>query len=395
MKVLLVSDYATPTGGIEHMTLALRAGLRERGHDARFFSSTARPLGAALRCDYACHGTVSPFRTLLQTANPWAARRLRAVLAAFRPDIVHVRLFLTQLSPLILPVLRSVPALLHVETYRPVCPTGTKLLRGGRHCDMRAGAVCRHNGCLALHDWVPLSLQMRLWKRWRDVFDRVITCSRWMQTRLRAEGLHADEVLPNGVPLRPARGALAGPPTIGFAGRLVTEKGADVLLRAIACIARDVPGLRLILAGDGPQRAALARLCTALGVEAHVSFLGHVDRTVLEQRFRSAWVQVVPSRWMEPLGNVALEAMMRGTALVASDAGGLNEIVHHDHNGILVTPGDAQALANALRMLLSDRKRAERLGKRGRELALAEFTQDIHVERCIRVYRRTRAIEHQ
>jgi len=93
MKILLVNDYATLVGGAESMTLALRNGLRQRGHDARVFASSARTWPGDSFADYECFGTTSRFRTLLQAANPCALLRFRKILAEFRPDVVHVSLF--------------------------------------------------------------------------------------------------------------------------------------------------------------------------------------------------------------------------------------------------------------------------------------------------------------
>lgn len=76
MKILLITDYATPTGGAEIQTIALRDGLRSRGHDARLFASSACPLNAQSQADYHCLGTTSRLRTLLQTANFWAFGKL-------------------------------------------------------------------------------------------------------------------------------------------------------------------------------------------------------------------------------------------------------------------------------------------------------------------------------
>lgn len=109
MKILLVNDYSTPTGGAEIRMLGVRDGLRERGHDARLFAGSAQPT-TGNAADYECFGTLSRFRSLLQTANPFAYVELKRVLAEFRPDVVHVRIFLTQLSPLILPLLRNIPS---------------------------------------------------------------------------------------------------------------------------------------------------------------------------------------------------------------------------------------------------------------------------------------------
>src|SRR4030095_4540448 len=100
MKILLVNDYATLIGAAEVLLLALRDGLRQRGHDARVFASSARPIASERFADYECFGTTSRFRTLLQTANPSALRKFSQVLSAFQPDVVHLSMFLTQLSPL-------------------------------------------------------------------------------------------------------------------------------------------------------------------------------------------------------------------------------------------------------------------------------------------------------
>ena len=126
MKILLVNDYATPTGGAELIMLSLRRQLRELGHDARLFASSARPLNQESQGDYHCLGTTSKFRTLLQSKNPWASQKLAKILSEFKPDVVHVRIFLTQLSPSILPLLINIPTIYHVAWYRAICPLGTK-----------------------------------------------------------------------------------------------------------------------------------------------------------------------------------------------------------------------------------------------------------------------------
>jgi glycosyltransferase involved in cell wall biosynthesis len=352
----------------------------------RLFASSARPGAEESFADYECFGTTSRFRTLLQTANPWAFTRLRRVLAEFRPDVIHVRIFLTQLSPLILPLLRDVPSLYHVVWYRPICPLGTKMLPDGTACQVPAGAVCYRNHCLPLRDWLPLMLQMKLWRRWRDAFNLIVANSEAVRGRLIAEGIEPVEVVWNGVPIQPSRPPLSSPPTVAFAGRLVREKGVDVLLRAFAKVEPHTPDVRLLVVGDGPEREALGRLIIDLGISSSVSMLGHLPRPEMERDFATAWVQVVPSRWAEPFGIVAPEAMMRGTAVVASASGGLAEIVQDSQTGFLVPPGDAGALAEALLKLLQDRELAEQMGKAGREVALARFNEQTYVDRFVGLY---------
>lgn len=387
MKILLLHDYGTPTGGAELQMLALRRGLRERGHDARLLSSRAQLAPGPNVADYTCFGSTTRLQVLSQTVNPSAYRQLRRALRAFRPDVVHVRMFLWQLSPLILPLLRDVPSIYQVVVFKPICPIGSKLLPDGSPCRYPAGAVCLHTGCMTPQTWAVMMLQRRLWLRWRGVFDRVVTISYAMRERLQAEGIAPVEVIYNGVPERPMRPPLSDPPTIAFAGRLVREKGIDVLLDATARLAPEVPDLRVLIAGAGPERERLAAQIERRGLARRVTLLGHLSRAELESRFDAAWVQAIPSRWEEPFGNVATEAMMRGTAVVASAFGGLAESVADGVTGLLVPPGDVESLTTALRAVLRDRELAERMGRAGRERALTLFSEARCVDHFEQLYR--------
>ena len=390
MKILLVNDYATARGGAELATLGLRDGLRQAGHDARIFSSSARESMEPGFADYECLGTTSRWRALLQTINPWAYVALRRVVADFRPDVVHVRMFLTQLSPLILPLLSDVPSLYHAVWYRTICPLGTKILPDGTACQVTAGVACYRNHCLPIRDWFPLMLQMRLWRRWRHVFNAIVANSEATRRYLVAEGIEPVQVIWNGVPIQQPRPPLSPPPVVVYAGRLVREKGVDVLLRAFANVIAQVPAARLVVIGNGPERRTLDDLIGKLGLGPHVSMLGQLSRSETERHCAQAWVQVVPSRWAEPFGLVAAEAMMRGTAVVASASGALTEIVADGKTGFLVRPDDPAALVEILLRLLTSPELAEQIGMAGRGFARQYLDQATQVRRFVELYRTLR-----
>jgi len=110
MKILLLNDAATPGGGAEIMTIALREELRNCGHDARIFASSVQYGSQESVADYSCFGTTSNLRSINRVYNLSAYSKLKRVLKEFKPDVVHVRMFFTQLSPSILPLLYSVPS---------------------------------------------------------------------------------------------------------------------------------------------------------------------------------------------------------------------------------------------------------------------------------------------
>ena len=214
MKILLINDYGIPQGGAEIQMLRLRQLFRERGHDARLFTSSVINGNPRHEADYECLGTISSFRTLLQTLNPWAYFRLRNVIREFRPDIIHVKIFLTQLSPLILPLLKEIPSLYHVAWYRPVCPTGTKFLPNGNACTVSAGIPCYTNGCVPMRDWFPLMIQLRLFRQWRSTFNTILANSESVRDTLLLNGIDGVEVLHYGIPGRPASPSLLEVPTV-------------------------------------------------------------------------------------------------------------------------------------------------------------------------------------
>ncbi len=386
MRILLVNDYGTPTGGAELAIFTLRDGLRRRGHDVRVFASSAASAGACSQADYSCFGTMSRFRTLLQSANPWAYWSLRRTLKEFSPEVVHLNLFLTQLSPLILPLLRRVPCLYHAHWNRPVCPVGTKTLPDSTTCRTPAGMVCYRNRCLPLRDWFPLMFQTYLWRRWRNVFKILIANSDSVKGLMTAEGFSPVEVIRYGIPEYAARPPLSLPPTVAFAGRLVRQKGVEVLVRAFASVITRIPEARLLLVGEGPEQDSLRSLTDRLGISGSVSFLGHLPRERCEVVLKDAWVQVVPSLYAEAYPLVAGEAMMRGTAVIGSDCGGIHEAVQHGRTGLLVPPGDDQALAESLIRLLQDREEAERMGREGRALALEKWSKAAFIDRFAQLY---------
>ena len=386
MKILLVNDYATPTAGAEISAKMLLDGLRNRGHEVRFFSSRAELLPGASYADDLCFGTTSRFQVISSTFNLSARRSLVRVLDEFRPDVVHVKMFLWQLSPLILGPLYDYPSIYHAVVYKPICPTGWKMLPDGTRCEAQPGLACLRDGCLTPQSWTVFMVQNLLWRRDMGAFDTLVTTSFAMKERLEAEGLGPFRIIPNGCEEREARPPLGSEPRLAYAGRLSAEKGVDTLLRAFKRLLGHIPGARLEIVGDGPLRDRLQELARRLGINDDVDFAGPLPTTEMERRLETAWVQAVPSKWDEPFGMVAIEAMMRGTAVLASNGGGLRDIVRNGETGLLVAHDNVEAWASALTHLLSDRDRCEAMGAAGRKVALDEYTVDHKIDRILSLY---------
>ena len=179
------------------------------------------------------------------------------------------------------------------------------------------------------------------------------------------------QVVPNGVdapsPPRPLShkgggGGSDGESVIAWIGRMKRYKRVDVLLRAMPRVLSQVPGVRLELAGDGVEAARLRALVERLGLgPEHVRFLGSVPDAERSDLFRRAAVLAQPSQ-KEGWGRTVLEAAAFGVPAVASAVAGLSESVRHGETGLLVPPGDPDALSAALVTLLLDPATRNRMG---------------------------------
>jgi glycogen(starch) synthase len=228
---------------------------------------------------------------------------------------------------------------------------------------------------------------------------RVLVCSgymRWEVTRVLGPDPSTVEVIPNGVDAhawrapRPAvtaaRSRFAGAgPLLGYAGRLVYEKGVQDLVGALPELRRRHPGLRLVIAGEGPYRSALQEQAWSLNLHRAVCFTGFVGAD-LPAVFAASNAVVVPSIY-EPFGMVALEAACAGAPLAVAATGGLAEIVEPGVTGVTFPAKDPGGLARAVGTLLADRAEARRMARRALTMVYERYTWSAIAARTVQAYR--------
>jgi glycogen synthase len=170
------------------------------------------------------------------------------------------------------------------------------------------------------------------------------------------------------------RSALADPNErlIAYVGRLDNEKGVADLLQACAGVMRKHPRIRLAIAGKGGEEERLRSLVGSLGLSACTHFMGYVTGGALEALYKVADLLVCPSTY-EPFGIVPLEGMINAVPVIASDVGGMSELVVHGRSGIKVPPGNPGAIESAISFILDRPEEGKRLGQAGRTRAREVF----------------------
>ena len=186
-------------------------------------------------------------------------------------------------------------------------------------------------------------------------------------------------IIPNGVDtdeFYPAESP-AWPPRIINVSRLIRRKGHRELLEAFYGVREHFPDAVLDLVGEGDLETRLKNDCVKLGIQEHVNFRGYVRHEDVAALYRDSSIFILPS-FNEGMSNSALEAMASGLPLLLSDTGGTAELL--DDNGLLVQPGNARSIEQALINALSDRQKLQKMGIRSRELAMNRSWKTVAVQ---------------
>jgi len=276
------------------------------------------------------------------------------------------------------------------------------------HAHMYASALASAYALLGTS--IPLVITEHSQANWRSQY--ACRCSQWSYSQARhiiavsreirrrlieQEGVPSDRisVIMNALPpaseqhksIQPdLPAALRNGLLVGVAARLQPEKGVAYFLEAAAHVLQFLPEVHFLVMGDGPQRKELQVYVEQLGVQEHVHFLGfRLDARAIIGLLD---VLVVPSL-SEGTPLVTLEAMSAGVPVVASAVGGIPEQVRHQSEGILVPPGDALALGEAVLHLLQNPTWMQQLGEAGRQRALSRFSFTTMLQETENVYRAT------
>ena len=347
MKVVVVSGIWPPdVGGPASHAPALAAALRERGDAVEVVTTAdAEPAVEAYRVVWIRRGLSAPARHL------GVARAVAR--AARRADVVYATTMVRRAAlGSLLARRRLVVKLVADEAYE-------RERRSGRFAGTLADFQAASGGLRVRFLRVTRTAALRRARR-------IVVPSAYLRGIALGWGLEPERVvvIPNPAPQlgelpsrEEARAALeiAGP-TLGTAGRLTAQKA---LGDALAAVAR-LDGVSLVVLGDGPERAALERRSAELGLAGRVRFLGAGTRDDVVRLFRAADAALLTSAW-ENLPHTLLEALAVGTPVIATAVGGIPEVVRDGENGLLVEPGDPEALAAAIRRFVDDPELAERL----------------------------------
>jgi glycosyltransferase involved in cell wall biosynthesis len=348
--------------------MSLASGLTDPVRSARLDSTTLTVVTQTPVGDF--DDAALPFRVVRQ---PGFGTLVKLI---WRADVIHLA------GPVFLPMLFGFlfrkPVVVEHSLYQAVCPNGLLL-------DERTKTTCpghfmagRYSECLRCNaasvGWQK-SLSLLLL-----TFPRRLLCQKVARNIGPTEHVTRRVALPrtvtiqHGVPELPSaqtRDDSSAPVTFAYVGRLVSKKGLDLLIEAAHRLVLDTRAFKLKFIGDGPERAALEAAVDSLALRQVVTFTGFLRAQELESAMSDVAALVMPSVWEETAGLAAMEHMMRGRVVIASDIGGLAEVVADA--GLLFPLADILGLVSCMKRVIDQPGLARLLGEKARARATRIF----------------------
>jgi len=303
-----------------------------------------------------------------------------------KPDVLHCHNIYHQLTPSIITAASraGIPVVLTMHDYKPVCPVYTQLSNGKicTNCaDGHFEAVLKQrcaDGSLARSALLWAEARYHAFAGSYHRVDKFICPSKFMrQAMVRRFGASKVVHIPNGIDASRIEISGSDEGYVLYLGRLSSEKGVETLLRTHASSGAR---WRLMIAGTGPLLADMQRKYPS------AEFTGHLAGIELEAAIKGAALIVVPSEWNENSPISILEAMAYGKPIVASQIGGIPELVREGKTGLLFDPGNLDQLSDKITLLLGNRGLREAFGRNAREIVEAEYSLKAHGSALISLY---------
>ncbi len=400
MKILQINKYYWPKGGADRYMMELSDLLTAHGHEVIPFAMKDAKNAPSIYDRYfvspvetgEVRGGWQGLRTFARMLYSFeAARKMRELIQRTRPDVAHVHNVYGQISPSVLDVLKQekIPIVMSVHDYHLIAPNYMMWRHGGSenlaHKSLATLTFSRfHKDSYRASFAQALSFKLhRLRQSYSRTIDQFLTSSQYVENTYVAAGF--DRARFTQVPLFTSLVAEApryqDSGYVLYYGRLVEEKGVDVLLRAM----QEMPGVPCKIVGTGPEEQHLHIEGDKMN---NVTFEGYQSGEALWDLVRGARAVIVPSLWHEVFGLVAVEAMALGKPVIASRVGALPEVVADAQTGLLFEPGDVQGLRQAIARVAEDPVYATALGRAGRHRAEQLYAPEVHYQKIMEAYQR-------
>jgi len=397
MRIIQVHNYYKQAGGEDEVVSAEKAMLIDAGHQVITY--------------YKNNDAISGFRSMLISSmktiwNPATVIEFRKLLKKNRPDLVHCHNTFPLISPAIYWACakEKIPVVQTLHNYRLLCPSANLFFKGeiyessiGKLFPWQAvkDRVYRNSrvGTLVV---VSMLFLHRIIGTWKNKVTLYIALTQFQKEKMIEGGLPENLIMvkPNFISEEPeimisdSLNIESNCPILLFVGRLSPEKGCSLLIHAWKKLEKkDKKQPLLLIAGDGPEKNLLEKLCISLNLK-DIRFLGLQSREQIQYLMAKADLLIFPSLWYEGFPMTIVEALNRGLPVVASNIGSMRSIIVDGINGFKFKPGDIDNLADCIKNALENSNEIKEMRDRMLNKPNPEYKSSGNLESLLQIYKK-------
>ncbi len=397
MKILLVNKFHYLKGGSEKYYFELAEMLKEYGNEVAFFSmknekniKTANKEYFVEEIDLNTGNKLKAFDIIYSKLNK---KIMEKVLNEFKPDVVHINNFQRQLSASIIKAIeqRKIPIVFTAHDLQAVCPNSA-MLRNGKICEACKNGKytnCMKYKCTKGSKLKSLLsvLEARYYRKHKiyEKFDCIISPSSFVGDKIKEElpKIKKMNIMHNYIDLNKYSNYVTKDEGYAlYSGRISEEKGIINLVEAFKSIKIGT----LYIAGDGPEKQRIEQIIKENYLEDRIKLLGYLNSEEMKKALANCRFLVLPSIWYENCPFSIIEALAMGKPVVASNIGGIPELIENEKNGYLYQYDNIEKLKEALNKMFQTNEYFE-LSKNAKESAKLKFSKEKYYEELIKIYK--------
>ena len=395
MRILLVNKFHYLRGGSEKYYFELAKLLKDHGHTVAFFSmkneNNIKTGDREYFVDEIDMNTGSKFEALNVIYSKKNKVLMEKALEEFKPDIVHINNFQRQLSASIIDAVKekNIPLIMTAHDLNSICPASIMLYNGEvcEDCITKGYTSCIKKKCIK--NSMLKSVLGYIEKKYYDLHkifckvDCIISPSEFNKNQLLKGKLKCNDitVIHNFVNETKKTDYTLGDGAFYF-GRLSKEKGILNLIEAI----NNIPGARLIIAGDGPERENIQAYIKEHKLENRITLLGYLNQNDIRENIRKCRFVTVPSIWYENCPYSILETMEIGKPIIGSKIGGIPELIQDGINGFTYEHNDVTKLTNILMKLFGNDETVKQFSKNSKQIFIQNYSAEAYYNKLMTVY---------
>lgn len=395
MRILLVNKFHYLRGGSEKYYFELAKLLKNHGHTVAFFSmkneNNIKTGDREYFVDEIDMNTGSKFEALNVIYSKKNKALMEKALEEFKPDIVHINNFQRQLSASIIDAVKekNIPLIMTAHDLNPICPASIMLYNGEvcEDCITKGYTSCIKKKCIK--NSMLKSVLGYIEKKYYDLHkmfckvDCIISPSEFNKNQLLKGKLKCNDitVIHNFVNETEKTDYTLGDCAFYF-GRLSREKGILNLVEAI----NNIPGARLIIAGDGPEKENIQAYIKEHKLEDRITLLGYLNQNDIRENIRKCRFVTVPSICFENCPYSVLEATEIGKPIIGSKIGGIPELVKDDVNGYTYAYDSVEDLTDKLRILFENDEKVNEFSNNSKKLYKENYSAEAYYNKLMTVY---------